>query len=359
MDENRYSMLQVALKYLDENRISGVHIFSGQTSDPYYGQGKSRHYDRLDISFSYQGDRAEVPCQIVFDSSDYEFPPDLIIDPAWQNFSSLETLPSEWHIDNPECIHEWLSTLWLHFNQMLFGEEEYDQLQSSRECTPVSTPAELPHPSLSAPAAFIEQQYQDLITSTRETSITSFSDDREQQPSRSHTTQPEIMTIEDQSTSVEEYENTMDIEHRSPIERRAFIEQWISDMPNHVIRFDADQFSSIVLYMTVKIPDAIWSEMSMHHQRLLNDCTTKVGKAKNTAPAVVQLTMDEGFPDTPITILLISAINSDPIIKEEPEQRQFEMGMNTHLSLEEMCERVKDTLIEEIPKFHSGLFDNS
>ena len=63
MDENYYPMLEKALQYLDNNCIPGVHIISGHTSDPFFGQGKSRQYDRLDIQFSYQNNRTEVPCK--------------------------------------------------------------------------------------------------------------------------------------------------------------------------------------------------------------------------------------------------------------------------------------------------------
>ena len=40
--------------------------------------------------------------------------------------------------------------------------------------------------------------------------------------------------------------------------------------------------------MTVKIPDVLWNELKVYHQKVLNDITTKVGKARNTAAAIVQ-----------------------------------------------------------------------
>ncbi|KAI7859426.1 hypothetical protein BDC45DRAFT_564234 [Circinella umbellata] len=242
MDENHYPMLQKALQYLDDNRIPGVHIISGHTSDPFFGQGKSRQYDRLDIHFSYQNNRTKVPCQVVFDSSDYTFSPDIIINPTWQAFSNEKLLLLEWEIEDPKCLQQWLSSLWIHFNQMLFGDEEYDELQSSREPTPIDliTPVDQPSSIVSAPAALPEsslvEQYQPIIISsnTRQTSsIVSFSDDRELQVSqqRHHQNEEaEIAILEDQNTFVED-DSAMDFEYRSLNERRGFIEQLISDMP--------------------------------------------------------------------------------------------------------------------------------
>ncbi|KAI9497624.1 hypothetical protein BDB00DRAFT_584125 [Zychaea mexicana] len=302
--------------------------------------------------------------RVLFDSSDYSFPPDLIMDPVWHQFSTPDVFPLEWCLDDPRCVHHWLSTLWGNLNQKLFGvkdNEERDELCSyqSASAPPVRTPTSV-HQSAPSPAPRREREqqeheqprsYEPSISSSQnlsESAINTFSDGIYS----SHELRQELTLVETDSA--------MEVEYQSPFERRAFIEQWISDMPDQVIRFDAEDFASIVLYMTVRIPDVIWNELAVHHQRALMELQgKKVSKAKDTAPAIVQLSMSENFPNSPLTVLLISAINSDPVSKDEPERQEFEMAMNTNWSLEEMCEKIRGMLMEEIPKFHSGLFDQT
>ena len=119
-------------------------------------------------------------------------------------------------------------------------------MQSSRGPTPIDliTPIEQPTSAVSAPAALSEssivERYQPITISsnTRQTSsIISFSEDRdlpvlhrESQQQDNEEEEADVSIIEEQSIFVKD-DPTMDFEYRSPIERRAFIEQWISDMP--------------------------------------------------------------------------------------------------------------------------------
>ncbi|KAI8142302.1 hypothetical protein BJV82DRAFT_616240 [Fennellomyces sp. T-0311] len=332
-----YELIHAALNHVAKNSVPGIEIFACASSDPYFGLKNPRHLDRLSVAFKFQGDQVEIQCQILFDSSDYTFVPDIIVDPEWHQLGVPALFPSEWPIHEEDCLRNWLTSIWKIFDHKIFGDEleeeyeEHDELQSSQSSiVPVTAATPTPEPLLTAGDA--PDQVRPNVS--YDTPILSFSDQ----------------------------EDTMEVEERSPLERRAFIEQWISTMPNHVIRFDAEHYESIALYLTVKIPDSIWREMQVHQQKSLLDLGDlargkgTVGKPKNSAPAIVQLKMEESFPDTPLSITIISAVNTNQDNKNEPEHMQFEMGMNPRWTLEDMCRKVQESLVEEIPKFHSGLY---
>ncbi|KAI7882843.1 hypothetical protein K492DRAFT_205840 [Lichtheimia hyalospora FSU 10163] len=339
MQQDYYPKVAAAIHYLSEHAIAGITILGHHHSDHCYGQvPHSARQDRINVRFQYYGQI--VDGQVIFDSGDYAFAPDILFDPNAPLISSdARLLPIAWHIDDSACLHDWLQFV----RQKIFDipPEINTQQDTSDELMEVDDDKK-EHLDDTASASVIVDNTQ---------------------------TKASIVAEDDVSTDMvvdlpQMQEDQVGSPSSSPPEpapkvtRQAFIRHWVEEMPNHIIRYDAD---SIVLYLTVKLPPSIWEEMQPYHRQsvdALAGCTVKISKPRDTAPCLVQLTMPEQFPQV-IQVTLISAVNVDPHHDEIywPDRTGFVIDdMDPTLTVKQMDTHIRRILTEQIPMFHSGLF---
>ncbi|KAI9321655.1 hypothetical protein BX666DRAFT_1008694 [Dichotomocladium elegans] len=254
-------------------------------SDIFFGQKQAEcRNDRIDIRFGFLGQT--IDCQVVFDSGDYAFAPDLVFDSHNVICADPSLLPKEWRVEDEACLHSWLS----HVRQKLFAigtECEEDQVMQSDD---------------------------DLLLDSQPMEI-----------------------IEENSTSAQSIQphntiNTHDHEVSTPpilpstakATRRDLIEYWVKELADHVIRVDADHFRSL---------------------SALTGSGIKVSKPREMAPALVQLNLPDNLA-APIHVALISAVNNSSSGTNEvdymPDRLDLEItGIDPIWSLREIDAYIK------------------
>ncbi|KAJ8662730.1 hypothetical protein O0I10_001694 [Lichtheimia ornata] len=340
MQQDHYPKVAAAIQYLSEHAIPGITILGHHHSDHCYGQiHHSARQDRINVRFQYYGQI--VDGQVIFDSSDYAFAPDILFDPNAPLISNDDArlLPIAWHIGDSACLHDWLQFV----RQKIFNippEINTQQDTTSDDLMEVDGEKRSPHldETTSASVVVNETEAKTSTVAAEEADMVVDLPEVRQEPIPISSPSPP--------------------EPAPKVTRKAFIEHWVKEMPNHVIRYDTD---SIVLYLTVKIPPSIWEEMQPYHRQsvdALAGCAVKISKPRDTAPCLVQLTMPEQFPQV-IQVTLISAINVDPHHDEIywPDRTGFVIDdMDPTFTVKQMDTHIRRILTEEIPMFHSGLF---
>ncbi|KAG0188172.1 hypothetical protein DFQ28_005293 [Apophysomyces sp. BC1034] len=285
-----YSHVAKAIQFFKDNTPLTLELTKAATSSYHYGSKLPFCDDRLDLTIIY-GDNQQLLCQVIFNSSDYSFPPDIVVNddrfdhsPAW--------LPNQWDITDPSCLLSWLSDL----------QTKLDKAVRAEQTPPVThaTLCVLDSPELVPSPGRTSQEY--------------------------HATKHESKYSEpvDLMSDVESADEN-DQDSQSFVCRRDFVQQWISDLPNHIMQYDIDSFLSVTLYLSVDIPTSLWDEMEKYRQLAIETKQYgKLSKARQLAPVIVRMVLDKRFPHSLVDISLISTINSVENSVYEPDSLKLQ-----------------------------------
>ncbi|KAI8374679.1 uncharacterized protein BYT42DRAFT_577245, partial [Radiomyces spectabilis] len=251
-----YKYVQEALQYLEKFTPHHLRVFSFATSDYHFGHKLPFHYDRCHVEFhSHSLYQDPVKAQIVFDSSNYTFPPDIIfLNPAaLPNVEPQAWLPTDWDITAKTCLVEWLQ----HIEELLFQ----------------GTSRKLSVPDIMAVDS--EEDRSESLSVRTGASV---------EPVRS----PSHGTVTRRVSNSGSHPSSI-LPHAEMVEfRRSFIQQCLMQYNDHVIRYDDKEFFSISLYLTVKIPSDLFQELQEYHcQAVQQRPEPKVAKARQEAPVIV------------------------------------------------------------------------
>ncbi|KAI7867788.1 hypothetical protein BDF14DRAFT_1799064 [Spinellus fusiger] len=275
---------------------------------------KRLYQDRFQVTFD-RIDFGQVTAQIIFDASDYLFPPDITFtsdSPDTFSVDLKKLLPaSTWDITQKNCLHDWLVVLWNHM---------YASTSSTS-----SENTEIAHSSGSSPLLDVDHKSEDTKS-----------------PWTRHRSREKSMIVLDKADRFQL--------------RKSFIKAWFEELPDHVMQCDASNYFYITLYITVSIPHKLRVQMREYQNRsYMKYMGQKVAKAHNSASVIVQINLPPDFPLSTLNIVLVSTVNNESTEACEPDRHDFEYTIFHEHTMSQMMKDVRKVLVKVIPYFHTQL----
>ncbi|RCH83560.1 hypothetical protein CU098_006549 [Rhizopus stolonifer] len=304
----------------------------------HYSFEKEHIEDRFDICIA-----DKIDCQIVFDSSNYRFPPDLIfrnrhVKELFDVDDVASLLPDkEWNINDEDCLYDW-------FERILTTVKQDALQQDTRKKRSTLDPDA------------------DHVSKRRKPAMPDLSDDEKdvfQKKSSCKLDNYPIFTIKQSTTS--ERKSNMDscvIPPNAIQKRKECVMMWIKKFRDQIIRYDPVEFRHFTLYLNFKIAQdtALWKryyqlkrERLTVFQSIHNDTDKHLARPKPFAPMIVHFQMNHDFPISKIKVKLISVLNTTEVKSSDPDTKIMHFRVN---SMEDMIQDIMPQLTDHAIRFH-------
>ncbi|KAL0088928.1 hypothetical protein J3Q64DRAFT_1439521 [Phycomyces blakesleeanus] len=319
-----YPLVQKAIEYACEN--SSSYMFINHLVDPDQTIDRNSLYkDRIEVNFK-RGDLVEVTCQIVFDSKDYLFPPDIIFTYPKEYLSEFDKFslllpPHEWDLTRIGCLHNWLQIIW----KVIC---EYSSIGNS------------------------SQEKQKHSTSFLENSLDEYKEE-ESNSDYTDAVSTHSLDLSEENTHSKEQKDYM---YLSYIGRKEIIEEWVPRIVDNLVWLDIDSYLSISFYISVEIPDEVQENMVDYQEESYSKFTQQIAKAHTDAPVLVKVDIPIDYPSSPLKFLLVSAVNTELDGVCEPDSYPFVLTPSS-LEPSKAVDEIMETLVVIIPIFHTQQFD--
>ncbi|RUS22533.1 hypothetical protein BC937DRAFT_88564 [Endogone sp. FLAS-F59071] len=133
--------------------------------------------------------------------------------------------------------------------------------------------------------------------------------------------------------------------------RHAFFEKMTETFRRNLMECDTDDHSFMAFYFEVNIPEDIVQAIAKESEYVIT------GKPDLTASAIVQVTLPQSFPKDPPIIQLFSPVNFKSSTAYLSESKKITIPYSPRWEVTKMVMQLRQTMIREIPKFHSQLPD--
>ncbi|GAB5586296.1 hypothetical protein Unana1_01196 [Umbelopsis nana] len=296
-----YALLNESRDYLNKQNVNGINVMAAKTSHPSFDPECG--CDRFQVRIEYCGQNIE--CQIIFDPSDWQFPPDLILPASLETTFAIEQVASDdWDIRDRTCLFKYLMRL-----RELFIQEETKRLTSE-------------HPD----------QVNDLTYSI------SASPESSSHLQVSHS-QPSMSTT---PVQVSAYRQELTV---------ALVEAF----RNQILECDTVLYTSLSLYVNVRIPECMWQALRAELNRVAETTGVPVDKRMGqVATAVVSIQLSDEYAQS-VDLTIMSAINFQSRTSSEPRCTQINCSFTDSTTVQEKVAHIKKTIIQQVPKLHALL----